>query len=274
MDFERSNFSLSQATFIENAEQKLIPILPKNDTSRNITIIPQDPPKSSHNLSGGVIAGIVVAIVVILLIGATVFIIRRRRAQSAKNTNGEEPEGWNDKPELDGQTKPFVGELYHPHGEADSSSTNLEMDATTQPKRAEIQGSHGGVEMEGSRGGAEMFGGIAAVELEASILRPVELPSPNPGSSAVSSPRIGPHTSSPSLAAEERPLQSPSAKSPEPPLPWPSSSLSPSSRSRPNLPPPSSDAETENPGESGNPDGRKRRWVSIGRRWRGNEETR
>lgn len=169
MDFERSNFSLSQATFIENAEQKLIPILSKDDTSQNITKIPQNPPKSSHNLSGGVIAGIIVAIVAILLIGATVFLIRRRRAQNAKNANGEEPEGWNDKPELDGQIKPFVGELYHPHGEADSSSMNLEMDATTQRKRPEIPGSHGGVEMEGSRGGAELYGGIAAVELEASV---------------------------------------------------------------------------------------------------------
>lgn len=180
-----------------------------------------------------------------------------------------------DKPELEGQGKPFIGELYNPHGEADSREvvkTSLEMDATTQPPLAEIEGSHGGIEMEGSRGGAEMYGGNAPVELEAPV-RPVELPSPYPGGSAISSPRIRPHERSQSPAAEEVTLQSSSPEAPEPPFPRSLSSLSPSSRLRPDPPPPSSGAETKDLEEPKNPEGRMRRWVSIGKRWRRNEGT-
>lgn len=238
VDFERANFSLSQATFIENAEQKLIPILSKDDASPNITIT-HDPPKSSRSLSGGAVAGIVVGIALILLIGAAVFIIRRRRAHNGKETKVEEPERLSDKPELDGQGKPFIGELYNPHGEADSREvfkTNLELDATTQPQRAEMQGSHGGIEMVGSRGGAELEGGNAAVELEA-ISLPVELPSPYPRGSAIPSPRTRSHKHSSTPAAEEGTLQLSGLENPEPPLPRSSTSLSPSSRLRANPPP-------------------------------------
>ena len=267
VDFERSNFSLSQATFIENGEQKLLPILSNDDTSQNVTKIHREPPKSSRNLSSGAVAGIVIAIISILLIGAAIFIIRRRRAHDAQKTKPEEPENLSDKPELDGEGKPPIVELYNPHGEADSREllkSNLEMDATTQPQRAEIQGSHGGIEMEGSHGGAEMDGGTAAVELEAPGPRPVELPSPDPGASAIPSPRIRSLKRS-STAAEEEIMQSSSPEPPGPPFPRSSSSFPPPSRSRPNQLP-SAGAEGENRGKPKDSEGSTKRWVTIGRR--------
>ncbi|MCJ1270054.1 hypothetical protein MMC22_009948 [Lobaria immixta] len=163
VDFERSNFSLSQATFVENAEQKLVPILSKDDTSLNITEISPGPPRSTHKLSSAAVAGIVVAIVLGLLIGATVFIISRWRARNAQKIRREEPEGFSGKPELDGEGKPFIA----------------------QPRRAEIERKHGGIEMEGSSGWVEIDGRNAAVELEAPVPRPVELPSSDPANASL-----------------------------------------------------------------------------------------
>ena len=115
---------------------------------------------------------------VILVSGSIVFLIRQRKANLAKLKQKETPI---EKPELDAQAKPFISELYNPHGEADSRELdkNVELDATMEVRAAaEVEGSCGRVEMEGSRGGVEMEGNApAAVELDAGPVAHEELPS-------------------------------------------------------------------------------------------------
>lgn len=193
-----------------------------------------------------------------LLIGATVFIISRWRARNAQKIRREEPEGFSGKPELDGEGKPFIA----------------------QPQRAEIERTHGGIEMEGSSGWVKIDGRNAAVELEAPVPRPVELPSSDPGDSVIPSLRILLHKPPPSNAAEKENFQSSSPKYPQPTPPWSPSSLLPSSRLRLNQPATSLGAETGNLEQPKNPEskhpegpeGSKRRWFSSGRRWKSNNE--
>ena len=198
MDYERSNFSLSQSIFVENAKQNIIPILSINDTSHNITIVHQKPSNSGRKLSSGALAGIVVAIVIlcILVIGAIVFVVRRRRRNSEKPPAQDLED---EKLELDGLNKPVLAELYNPPGEADSREAfkpGLEMEDNTPVAKArrlaEVEGSHGGVEMEGSRGGVEMDGGTAAVELDAGPVRWQNLSPPDTGTPELPSPAIPP----------------------------------------------------------------------------------
>lgn len=236
VDYERANFSVAQALFIENAEQKLIPILSLNDTSQNITITKNNPSSNpstgSHKISPGAIAGLAVAILIalILIFGAVYFLIRRRQREREKRAADEayDPTA---KPELDGEAKPPIGELYNPVSEADSreaSKIGLEMEgskpaSTTLDARerrlAEIEGTHGGAEMEGSRGGAEMENGghPAAVELDAGPVFPSELPNPDAGTSTLSSP-MGP-SRLPSPGLRDKPMLSPDSRTAQPPDP-------------------------------------------------------
>lgn len=108
--------------------------------------------------------------------------------------------------------------------------------------------------MEGSRGGVEMNGMNAAVELEAPVARPVELPSLDPGDSVIPSPRILPLKHPQSYAAEKVKLQSSSPKHPQLPPPWSPSSFWRSSNLRPSQPTPSSDTEIGKLGKSKNPE--------------------
>lgn len=186
VDYERQNFSLSQNAFVENIKQNLIPIPPLGNDTLTINRTPQRPPASSK-LSGGALTGIIVAILtlVILVSGSIIFLIRRRKANldRAKSKRGENPF---EKPELDGQTKPVISELYNPHGEADSRELkkNVELDATMEIMAA--------VEVEGSRGGVEMESNApAAVELDAGPVTHDELPSPKPPAQEMPPPNVG-----------------------------------------------------------------------------------
>lgn len=179
VDYERQNFSISQSAFIEDAKQDLVSIPPRGNDTLVINRTTQPPP--SPKFSGGVLAGIIVTILtlIILVSGSIIFLVRRRKANLAKSKPDETSF---EKPELDAQTKPIVGELYSPHGEADSRELNKmsELDATIRAV-VEVEGCHGGFEMEGSKCGAEMESNApAAVELDdGSVTRPV-LPSPEP----------------------------------------------------------------------------------------------
>lgn len=178
VNYERSNFSVSQSVFPEAAKQNLIPILPPSD---DVTITTK--PKStnqSKKISPGAVAGIVVAIAILCILAfGTVFFIRRRR----RRRDEAEPESsrLKDQVELDGIQKP---------AEADSAAAwkpGLEMEGNNAPTNldpklqhmAEAPGSNTGVEMEGSRGGVEMESGAhpAAFELDAGPIPIHEMPS-------------------------------------------------------------------------------------------------
>lgn len=247
VDYERSNFSVSQAIFLENAQQNLVPIRSINDTSQNITVTKNNPPSrpaASHKLSSGTIVGIVIAVVIscILVLGAIFFVIRRRRRDRERLKAEEEARNATTKPELDAMVKPVVGELYSPHGEADSREAfkpDLEMEGSKpmsildakNRRLVEVEGTTGGAEMEGSRGGVEMeTGHPAAVELDAGPFVRHELASSDTGTSGLNSPSgtRDPASRLPSPDLRNKSLSSPTTgnTTPPPPPPQPGSSSS------------------------------------------------
>jgi hypothetical protein len=148
-DYERSNFSVAQATFpASSAPQNLIAIEQPSE------LVLTKGNTGSSGIGGGAIAGIVVgAIVLIALIVTAVLTVRRRRAKKARGpaTVATEAEGFlGDEKRLPDETTskgPIVAELGH-HGErfeADSSARmpneldgqdkhRMEMDGTGTPR--------------------------------------------------------------------------------------------------------------------------------------------
>ena len=204
VDYERSNFSVSQNSWVENAPQHIIPIKSINSTS------PPSPqhPKSS-GISIGAIVGIIVAAVVLLIFAAVAafFIIRRRRKKrEAEKKKEEEEDDPYRKPEMDGNGKPPIGELYTEGklGEVDSTSkvevqgSQPDIAGQVKANMAEVEGSRGGAEVEGTTGGAEMEGShlraemagdhYAPVELDAGPQGLYEMPSPGTSNSELPSP--------------------------------------------------------------------------------------
>jgi hypothetical protein len=188
---------------VENAQSNIVAIRAANSTNPLITKTTQN-----SGISPGAIVGIIVGVVVGLLLagaGAAYFIIKkRRRRREESETKKEEEEGFR-KAEMDGTSKPPIGELYSGNklGEADSSS-KIEMQGS-QPdiagydkNKAEMEGSKGGVEMEGTKSGVEMEGSRLRAEMDGDYLSPVEmyagpqglyeLPSPATSSSELPSP--------------------------------------------------------------------------------------
>ena len=202
----------------------MVPILSVNDTSQNITITKNNPPSgpaASHKLSSGAIAGIAIAIIIlcVLVLGAIFFVVRRRRRDRERlDTGAHDPDT---KLELEGMNKPVVGELYSPHGEADSREafkSDLEMEGSKpisildakNRRLAEVAGTTGGAEMEASRGGVEMeTGHPAAVELDAGPFSRHELASSDAADSGLPSPSIRDPSRLPSPDSRSKSLPSP-----------------------------------------------------------------
>lgn len=211
VNYEGSNFSVSQALFPENAAQTLVPIVSINDTSRNVTITTNHPPSGvSHKLSSGVIAAIPIATVIlcILIFGTFVFIIRRRR-QEAEQLQPQETQDPTIKPELGGFSIPILGELDSPHVRY---KTDLEMEGSKPNSHL--------AEMEASRGGTEMeTGHVAAAELDTAPINLHEPAGSDTATSGLPSPSIRSPSRLPSPAFADKQL---------PPLK--STSLPPSSK--------------------------------------------
>ncbi|OBT45096.1 hypothetical protein VE00_05139 [Pseudogymnoascus sp. WSF 3629] len=92
VDYERGNFSLSQCSWVEGAEENIVAIASKDsavgnsDTPTGATATAGSPESSKSGLSTGAIAGISVAAVVVvvaLAIGGFFFLKRQREKQAA-----------------------------------------------------------------------------------------------------------------------------------------------------------------------------------------------
>lgn len=106
VDYDRSNFSVSQALFPDpSVSSHLVPVLPPQ-TGSSTASTPL--PAHHHGLSKGLIAGIVIAAVIfiVLLIIATLFVMRKLRSRRAAK-DASNPD-WI-KPELDGKDTTFLG---------------------------------------------------------------------------------------------------------------------------------------------------------------------
>lgn len=114
VDYERSNFSVSQALFLNPCPQQLVAIHSVNHTSSNKTILTSIP--TSHSTSRGVIAGAVVgAVLVIPLVIALAMFIRhyrghrfRRPRATQRNTSELDAPGNGDEAKEDRVITPWI----------------------------------------------------------------------------------------------------------------------------------------------------------------------
>lgn len=205
VDYERSNFSISQSLFEANNPEKLVAIAPAGNSTTAVS------DTGSSSLSLGAIIGIVIGAVALLIVAgvAAFFILRRRKrrrqAQEAELKKATEPvDPMEAKAEMPDNSRTTLGGLYSPGKPAaftEPKSTN-EMEGTegeyfNQAKlHAEMEGSKGGAEMEGAKGFQgppglhEMQAAhlAAPVEMWAGSHGLQELPSPIPSDSGRPSP--------------------------------------------------------------------------------------
>lgn len=103
VDYETSNFSVSQANFKNDNPPQIVPInhlVPISNSSSNTAKL-----KSSHSLTSGGIAGIVLsAITVLIVTGAFVFFVRRQRKAPLPLDQDPEPKRSENSYEVDGST--------------------------------------------------------------------------------------------------------------------------------------------------------------------------
>ena len=185
MDYEKSNFSISQSLFLENSQPNIIAIPPINATIGNSTsptitkTTPSpDPDAKSHSLDTGAMAGIIITAVLLMVLTASAAIIfairRRRRRRQEDATEDIEPikevEVFQ-KAEMDGSSKDQdILEMYQEVEEKDSREVITFV--------AELEGSNGSVGPANKRV-FELDGGpIRAHELPDSNYEFKELPTP------------------------------------------------------------------------------------------------
>lgn len=188
VDYEHSNFSISQARFDGNASPNLVATLNANQTKPIVRATPQ--PKTSHSLGTGAIVGIAVGAIALLVLaglGAFFFIQRRKAKKAIAEREDDDPMA---KPEMDGQGTVFPGELFGSGGkdkpdvspgyemEGDKSKVDMspgyEMEGNKgkdEKSRAEVEGSKTGVEMEGGHFARK----IAEMQTEGSPHAPIEM---------------------------------------------------------------------------------------------------
>lgn len=185
MNYEHSNFSVSQSNFVENSTPQLIALRSANSTTSPLIKTKQ------NKFPVGAIIGIVVAIVIIAFFSiAAFFLVRRRRrrrrleAYEAQKREQEEVYDPMGKVEMDGSGKPFLGEMYGSEAKFNEieSQDRLEMDGSKgvdNKARAEMEGSKGGAEMDGSKEDsrlrAEMAGSETHAEMEGNNAGPIEM---------------------------------------------------------------------------------------------------
>ncbi|KAL2057551.1 hypothetical protein ABVK25_001935 [Lepraria finkii] len=184
VNYEQSNFSVSQNIWEENTPSQILSIDAANITTP--TKINQVQQTTSKSISTGAIIGIAVPVVALIIVAAIAIFFfirrqRRRRREKEKREKIDDIEPFQ-KPEMDATSKVLPGELYAEGkaGELDSSS-KIEMQSSDvrmsayDKNIAEMEGTRGVVEMEGTKGGAEMEGSRQNAETEGSGFAPVEM---------------------------------------------------------------------------------------------------
>ena len=184
VNYEQSNFSVSQNIWEENTPSQILSIDAANITTP--TKINQVQQTTSKSISTGAIIGIAVPVVALIIVAAIAIFFfirrqRRRRREKEKREKIDDIEPFQ-KPEMDATSKVLPGELYAEGkaGELDSSS-KIEMQSSDvkmsayDKNIAEMEGTRGVVEMEGTKGGAEMEGSRQNAEMEGSGFAPVEM---------------------------------------------------------------------------------------------------
>lgn len=232
VNYEHTNFSVSQNSWVANSPSQLIPIAAASNATTSKLIKITTP---SHKISTGAVVGIVVAVVALVIVAAiAVFFIikhrRKRRNVEKDETEGDEmtpfhkaemdatpvgklpfeerPYGHKFGEEMDG-SNPDLGMDMRKGSEMEGSNPDLvmaaklksEMEGDRGVMRAEAPGSEGvfRAEAEGSRGGWEMEGskGNLRSEMPVPTFAPVELYAGDHGLYEMPSPVSGSDQPSP-----------------------------------------------------------------------------
>ena len=246
VNYEQSNFSVSQNSWVPNAPSQIISIPAKsNATTSKITKITTP----SHKISTGAIIGIIVAVAALILVAAiAVFYLfrhrRKRRNPANDGTDGDEmtpfqkaemdgtpagkdpfkdaPYGYKFGEEMEG-SKPDLGIDMRKGSEMEGSNPDLtmagklkaEMEGDAGAMRVEAPGSEGTfrAEAEGSRGGWEMDGaqGTLRAEMPVPTFAPVEMYAGDHGLYEMPSPISGSDRPSP-ISSPHSPERRPNAE--------------------------------------------------------------
>ncbi|KAI4258770.1 MAG: hypothetical protein LQ352_001079 [Teloschistes flavicans] len=163
VDYERSNFSLAQAAFVQDLSPNLVAI---NTTSTNSTSNSTSSKHSSGRISNGALASTIIGVValcVFVTFAVSMFFWKRRKFRSSKEVSVLETAK---DPELDSSSSVPVGELNNEFGDGKYRPPEVEGSAGSRGKLAEAQGSCGGIEMEGTRAGTELDGSGGIAEMD------------------------------------------------------------------------------------------------------------
>ncbi|KAL9638155.1 MAG: hypothetical protein Q9204_001600 [Flavoplaca sp. TL-2023a] len=165
VDYERSRFSVHQATFEDGAVPNLFPINsptgPSSDASTSN--------RGSDGFSRGALAGTVAGAVTLcfLMIGALCLLFWKRRRRSRIQAGSEQVGVKEAETASGGSTSIIGGELNNEFGDGQYRPPEVEGSPGSRGKLVEAEGNHGGIEMEGTDGGAELHGSGGVAEMEA-----------------------------------------------------------------------------------------------------------
>ncbi|KAL8767803.1 MAG: hypothetical protein Q9209_005797 [Squamulea sp. 1 TL-2023] len=163
VDYERSRFSVLQATFPDGAVPGLVPIISLNDNSTIASTSRRESDGLSIGTLAGIIAGAVVAFFLILAAISLLWWKRRRRSGSQEIPIQEAIK----EPETESSSRSIIGgELNTEFGNGKYRPPEVEGSPGSRGKLAEAEGNHGGAEVEGTIGGAEMYGSGGVSEME------------------------------------------------------------------------------------------------------------
>ncbi|KAI4200909.1 MAG: hypothetical protein LQ350_003595 [Teloschistes chrysophthalmus] len=176
VDYERLNFSIAQAAFVQDLSPNLVPIRSINATSANSTSTSAGSKHNSGRISSGALAGTIIGVIalcVLMIFAVSMFCWKRRQSRRSKEASVLETIK---DPELDGFGSVPAGELNNEFGDGKYRPPEVEGSAGSRGKLAEAQGSCGGVEMEGTRAGTELHGsgGIAEMDGEDSAVQELD----------------------------------------------------------------------------------------------------
>ncbi|KAL8916192.1 MAG: hypothetical protein Q9172_006411 [Xanthocarpia lactea] len=168
VDYERSRFSVHQATFIDGAGPSLMPIIAPSDDIPTTTTTTTARRRGSNGLSRGALAGSITGAVTLcfLIIGAIGLLFwkrRRRRRQQEESKQEAVRERGTDS----GSSRSIVGgELNTEFGDGKYRPPEVEGSLGSRGAVAEVEGNPGGTEIEGTGAGAELCGSGAVAEME------------------------------------------------------------------------------------------------------------
>lgn len=162
VDYERSRFSVFQATFTDGAAADLRPIISPNDTSTGSSADKRGTDGFPRGALAGVVAGAVVFCFLVVA-ALSLLVWKRRRRRSRKEAVAREAIK---EPETDSRLSILGGELNVEFGDGKYRPPEVEGSPGRRGELVEAEGDHGGTEVPGGVTGTELAGSGGVAEME------------------------------------------------------------------------------------------------------------